>query len=310
MSEYWHGVLPAITTPFDSALRIDHDQVATHCVRMVGAGCTGVITAGSLGEGATLSHSEKVDLVATCVAALEGSGAVVAGIASLSTSAAVELARAAHASGASGLMVLPPYAYSTDWREMRAHVEAVIAATPLPCMLYNNPIAYGTDFLPEQIAELAQAQPNLEAVKESSSDVRRITELTRLTDGRLELLVGLDDLVVEGLAAGAVGWVAGLVNAFPDETVRLFELARERRYEEARALYEWFLPLLRLDTVPKLVQLIKLAQEIVGQGAWGVRPPRLELSNDERLTAERIIRNALALRPESAKDVVTTYHDA
>ena len=304
MSEYWHGVLPAITTPFDSTLRIDHDRVATHCLRMVGAGCTGVIAAGSLGEGATLSHSEKVDLVATCVAALEGSGAVLAGIASLSTSAAVELAQGAYASGASGLMVLPPYAHSTDWREMRAHVEAVIAATPLPCLLYNNPIAYGTDFLPEQIAELAQAHPNLEAVKESSSDVRRITELARLTRGRLELLVGVDDLVVEGVAAGAVGWVAGLVNAFPDESVALFEFARERRHEEARALYEWFLPLLRLDTVPKLVQLIKLAQEIVGQGAWGVRPPRLELSNDERLTAERVILDAVALRPESVKVAV------
>ena len=296
MSSFWHGVLPAITTPFDERLAVDHSLVAEHCERMLAAGCLGVIPAGSLGEGATLSADEKVELVRTCAETIGGRGAVVPGIASLSTAEAVSLAERAAAAGAAGLMVLPPYAYSTDWREMRAHVRAVISATPLPCILYNNPIAYGTDFLPEQIAELADELPNLEAVKESSTDVRRVTELKRLLDERLAILVGVDDLIVEGVGAGADGWVAGLVNAFPEESVRLFELARDGETVAARRLYEWFLPLLRLDTVPKLVQLIKLAQELTGQGPSRVRPPRLALTDAERSEATAIVEAALASR--------------
>jgi dihydrodipicolinate synthase/N-acetylneuraminate lyase len=296
MSSFWHGVLPAITTPFDERLAVDHALVAEHCERMAAAGCLGVIPAGSLGEGATLSADEKLELVRTCAETMGDGGAVVPGIASLSTADAVSLATRAAALGAAGLMVLPPYAYSTDWREMRAHVRAVIGATDLPCILYNNPVAYGTDFLPEQIAELADELPNLEAVKESSTDVRRVTELKRLLDDRLAILVGVDDLIVEGVGAGADGWVAGLVNAFPEESVRLFELARGGESSSARRLYEWFLPLLRLDTVPKLVQLIKLAQELTGQGPARVRPPRLDLTPEERADATAIVEAALASR--------------
>ena len=297
MSSFWHGVLPAITTPFDERLAVDHSLLADHCRRMHSTGCLGVIPAGSLGEGATLSAAEKVAVIQTCVEAIGEDGAVVPGIASLSTADAVSLAERANDAGADGLMVLPPYAYSTDWREMRAHVRAVISATSLPCILYNNPISYGTDFLPEQIAELADELPNLEAVKESSADVRRVTELKRLLGDRLALLVGVDDLIVEALGAGATGWVAGLVNAFPEESVRLFELARGGESAEARELYEWFLPLLRLDTVPKLVQLIKLAQELVGQGPARVRPPRLELTPEERAHAVAVVEGALGTRP-------------
>ncbi len=296
MSSFWRGVLPAITTPLDERLAVDHALVAAHCDRMLAAGCSGVIPAGSLGEGATLSADEKVELVRTCVETLGERGAVVPGIASLSTADAVSLATRAAEAGAAGLMVLPPYAYSTDWREMGAHVRAVASATDLPCILYNNPIAYGTDFLPAQVAELADDLPNLEAVKESSTDVRRVTELKRLLDDRLDVLVGVDDLIVEGVAAGADGWVAGLVNAFPEESVRLFELARDGRSAEARRLYEWFLPLLRLDTVPKLVQLIKLAQELVGHGPARVRPPRLALTPAERAEAAALVEAALASR--------------
>jgi 4-hydroxy-tetrahydrodipicolinate synthase len=296
MSSFWHGVLPAMTTPLDDRLAVDHALVAEHCERMLAAGCLGVIPAGSLGEGATLSADEKVELVRTCVETVGDRGAVVPGIASLSTADAVSLAQRAEEAGASGLMVLPPYAYSTDWREMRAHVSAVIAATGLPCMLYNNPIAYGTDFRPEEIAELADELENLEAVKESSSDVRRVTELKRLLGDRLAILVGVDDLIVEAIGAGADGWVAGLVNAFPEDSVRLFELARAGESEAARELYEWFLPLLRLDTVPKLVQLIKLAQELVGQGPARVRPPRLEAAPEERAAVVDIVETALASR--------------
>ncbi|HVU78392.1 MAG TPA: dihydrodipicolinate synthase family protein [Gaiellaceae bacterium] len=297
MSSFWHGVLPAITTPFDESLAVDSSLVAEHCDRMLAAGCAGVIPAGSLGEGATLSADEKLELVRTCAEAVGERGAVVPGIAALSTAEAVSLARGAEQAGATGLMVLPPYAYSTDWREMRAHVRAVIGATGLPCILYNNPVAYGTDFLPEQIAELAAELPNLEAVKESSTDVRRVTELKRLLDDRLAILVGVDDLIVEGVGAGAVGWVAGLVNAFPEEALRLFELSRAGRAAEARELYEWFLPLLRLDTVPKLVQLIKLVQELTGQSPARVRPPRLELTPEERAEVTALVDTALASRP-------------
>jgi 1-pyrroline-4-hydroxy-2-carboxylate deaminase len=300
MGVTWSSVLPAITTPFDTDLDVDHAAAAAHVERMLAAGCGGVITCGSLGEGATLDANEKRDLITTAVAACDGKGAVVAGIASLSTRAAVSLAATAFEAGAQGLMVLPPYAYSTDWREMKAHVVAVLEATPLPCMLYNNPVAYGTDFLPEQIVELADEHAHLEAVKESSTDVRRITELRRIAGDRLEVLVGVDDLIVEGVAAGATGWVAGLVNAFPEESVTLFELARQGRDDEARVLYEWFLPLLRLDTVPKLVQLIKLAQELAGQGKARVRPPRLALPEDELTGATELIRNCIARRPALA----------
>lgn len=296
MATNWHGVLPAITTPFTENLAVDHQRLVAHCSRLIDVGCVGVIPAGSLGEGATLTLTEKVEVIATCVSSVGSRAAVVPGIAALSTKEAVQLAIAAEKAGCDALMVLPAYAYATDWREAKGHVASVIESTPLPCMLYNNPIAYGTDFMPEQIAELAAEQPNLVAVKESSGDVRRITELQRLTGERLELLVGVDDLIVEGIAAGAVGWVAGLVNAFPEESVALFELAREGSREETACLYEWFLPLLRLDTKPKLVQLIKLAQELTGQGEWRSRPPRLPLDEDEHAHAAAVIRDALEHR--------------
>jgi 4-hydroxy-tetrahydrodipicolinate synthase len=293
----WRGVLPAITTPFDADLQVDHAFLAEHARWMVDQGCVGVVPGGSLGEAATLAFDEKVAVVRTLVGALDGRAPVIPGVAALATAEAVRFARAVEAVGARGLMVLPPYVYSTDWREMKAHVAAVLEATSLPCMLYNNPVAYTTDFTPEQVAELAAEHPNLVAIKESSTDVRRVTALRALIGERLEILVGVDDAIVEGIAAGAVGWVAGLVNAFPAESVALFELARQGRTEEAFALYRWFLPLLRLDTVPKFVQLIKLVQERVGRGNARVRPPRLELSGEERAEAERVIAVALAARP-------------
>jgi 4-hydroxy-tetrahydrodipicolinate synthase len=197
--------------------------------------------------------------------------------------------------GCQGLMVLPPYVYSTDWREMKAHIVAILRATPLSCMIYNNPVAYKTDFLPEQIAELAGEFPNLEAMKESSADVRRVTALRAILGNRLRILVGVDDLIVEGVAAGAVGWIAGLVNAFPRESVALFNAAQ--RGQDCGKLYHWFLPLLRLDTLPKFVQMIKLAQAAVGIGNLRVRPPRLQLEGAELLETQSVIQTALAHRP-------------
>jgi 4-hydroxy-tetrahydrodipicolinate synthase len=293
----WSGVIPAITTPFDPSLKIDHDFLARHASWMIDAGCSGIVALGSLGEGATLQTEEKVAVLETCVRAVGGRVAVSAAISALSTSDAVRMAERAEAAGCSGLMILPPYVYSTDWREMKAHIAAVLRATPLSSMLYNNPIAYRTDFTPEQIAELAAEHENLHAVKESSADIRRLAAIRSLIGDRLAISVGVDDLIVEGVDAGAVGWIAGLVNAMPAESVKLFDLARGGEREKAAALYRWFLPLLRLDTVPKFVQLIKLVQEEVGMGSARVRPPRLELEGSELETALRVIRSALAARP-------------
>lgn len=293
----WTGVLPAITTPFAEDLGVDHGFLAKHALLMAEAGCTGLVPLGSLGEGATLAEAEKREILRTCIRAVGARIPVIPGISALGTREAVRLARDAEGLGCRGLMVLPPYVYSTDWREMKAHVAAVLRATALPCMLYNNPVAYRTDFTPEQIAELAGEFPNLEAVKESSTDVRRVTAIRALLGDRLEVLVGVDDAIVEGIEAGAVGWIAGLVNAFPAESVALFRKAIEGRKQDALALYRWFLPLLRMDTVPKFVQLIKLAQERAGLGSERVRPPRLVLEGEERRQALATLDRALETRP-------------
>ena len=309
MSMTWTGVMPAITTPFTADGAVDHDFLASHALWMVEAGCTGIVALGSLGEAATLSVPEKLDVLRTLAKALDGRVPLVAGIAALSTDEACALARGAAEVGCAGLMVLPPYVYSTDWREMRAHVAAVIEATSLPCMLYNNPIAYRTDFKPEQIEELAEAHANLVAVKESSADIRRIAAIRHRLGQRLAILVGVDDILVEGVAAGATGWVAGLVNAMPVESVRLYDLAMRANSPdasaaeqvsaraEADALYSWFLPLLTLDTVPKFVQLIKLVQQQVGHGSERVRAPRLVLDGAERAETLALIAAKLAVRP-------------
>jgi 1-pyrroline-4-hydroxy-2-carboxylate deaminase len=293
----WEGVIPAMTTPFNDDLSLDVGFVRRHVEAFLKSGCTGVVALGSLGEGGCLSFEEKGTLLRAVLEALRGRAPLVAGVAALSTKDAVAFATEAERCGCSGLMVLPPYVYKGDWRETKAHFRAVVSATPLPCMLYNNPIAYGTDVLPEQLEELSRDLPNLVAVKESSADVRRVTTLSTRLQGRLSLLVGVDDLIVEAIAAGAVGWIAGLANALPEESVRLFDLARAGRHDEARTLYEWFLPLLRLDVVPKFVQLIKLVQAEVGLGSETVRPPRLPLSGDERDGAQALIRSALRRRP-------------
>jgi 4-hydroxy-tetrahydrodipicolinate synthase len=231
------------------------------------------------------------------VASAEGAP-VVAAISALSTAEAVALAKAAAEAACSGLMVLPPYVYRSDWRETKAHMAAIFRATPLPCMLYNNPVAYGTDFLPEQIHELASEHPNLEAVKESSTDVRRVTAIRAIEDDRLKIMVGVDDAIVESIGMGATGWVAGLVNAFPSESVALFDYAIEGHSKEAFELYRWFLPLLRLDTVPKFIQLIKLVQQETGQGSARVRPPRLEVEGSELEKTLKLIHHAVKTKPD------------
>jgi len=292
----WQGVLPAITTPFLDDLAVDHAALKAHVAWLAGTGSRGIVALGSLGEGATLTYEEKVAILKSCRAALGTKVPLVAGIAALSTAEAVALAKDAERAGCDGLMVLPPYVYKGDDRETETHFRAVIGATKLSCMLYNNPIAYGTDVTPAQLAALVRHE-NLHAVKESSGDIRRITLIGEELGDRLRIFVGMDDVIVEGVAAGAVGWIAGLVNALPEESVRLFELAAAGKYAEARPLYHWFLPLLRLDTGPKFVQLIKLVQQEVGKGSERVRPPRLELVGREREEALALVRAQIATRP-------------
>ena len=293
----WKGVMPAITTCFDQDYKVDHEFMVKHCLWLLDNGCTGIVTLGSLGEGATLTFEEKVAILRNCVRAVNGKAPVVASISALTTTEAVALAKAAADAGCDALMVLPPYVYQGDWQEMKAHVSSVFKATPLSCMLYNNPVAYGTDFLPEQIQELAEQYENLVAVKESSTDARRVSAVRALVGGRLEVFIGVDDAIVEGVAVGATGWIAGLANALPRESVELFERAMNGDREKTFDLYQWFLPLLRMDTVPKFVQLIKLVQAEVGMGNARVRAPRMELTGSELQETRKIIQQSLHTRP-------------
>jgi 1-pyrroline-4-hydroxy-2-carboxylate deaminase len=293
----WTGVMPAMTTYFDRDFKMDYGFVGKHASWLLDNGCTGLILLGSLSEAPTLTFDEKVAILKHTVASVGGRAPVVAAVSALSTNEAVNIAKAAADAGCSGLMILPPYIYRGDWREMKAHVSAILRCTPLSSMLYNNPVAYGTDFLPEQIQELGAEHTNLQAVKESSTDVRRVTAIRALVADRLRIFVGVDDAIVEGIAAGAVGWVAGLVNALPLESVALFDAAAAGRDREAFELYRWFLPLLRMDTVPKFVQLIKLVQQEVGMGSARVRMPRMELAGAELDEARKTIQYALKTRP-------------
>ena len=293
----WKGVMPAMTTPFDADLKVDWPFLKRHAQWLHANGCSGIVCLGSLGEAATLSFDEKIRIVRDVVTSVSPAIPVVGAVSALSTVEAVNLAKALADSGAQGLMILPPYVYRGDWRETKAHIAAILQATALPAMLYNNPVAYATDFIPEQISELAGEFANLAAVKESSTDVRRVTAIRALLSDRIEIFVGVDDAIVEGIDAGAVGWIAGLVNAFPRESVELFDLAKNGDRQSVFDLYRWFLPLLRMDTVPKFVQLIKLVQEERGVGSARVRPPRLQIEDSELLEARGLIAEAMRNHP-------------
>ena len=293
----WAGVLPAITTPFKSDLSVDESALATHVRWMMDSGCRGIVALGSLGESATLAFAEKVRILEVCRDALGSRGHLVAGIAGLATAECVALAKAAEKAKCDGLMALPAYVYVGDDRETEAHYGAVIGATGLSCMLYNNPVAYGVDVSPEQLVSLCKRHSNLHATKDSSGNVRRVAAIRGALGDRIRILVGMDDVVLESVAMGAVGWVAGLVNGLPVESVRLFDLAIAGKAQEAWTLYDWFLPLLRLDTVPQFVQLIKLVQEEVGKGSARVRPPRLQLEGEELARVRALIKERLSRRP-------------
>jgi 1-pyrroline-4-hydroxy-2-carboxylate deaminase len=299
MSIQWQGVMPATLTQFNADLTIDHGLLAEHGKWLVEHGSTAIICHGSLGEGATLTFAEKLALQKTYVAALPNTP-IIPGVASLSTKEAVDIAKAAKDNGCRGLMVLPPYLYASDWREMKAHMSAVISATDLPCIIYNNPVAYKTDFTPAHIKELADEFSNVESVKESSTDARRVAGIREVCGDRLVIGVGVDDCALEGAAMGAKFWITGVGGAFPRHNVKLWNLATSGKIEEAMAIYTWMLPMLRMDTVVKFVQLIKLQQTLATDGKFGnnlVRPPRLELTGAELAEATAVIKLALATSP-------------
>ncbi len=298
------GVIPATVTPFNPDGSIDFIAAERLARAMLSAGCTGVVAPGSLGEGATLSFDERMELLR---ALRRGStrddgtrGNVFLTVSALSTRDAVRQAEQAVALQLDGLMVLPPYAHKGNWNEHRTHVAHVFRATPLPCMLYNNPAAYGVDYSLEQIGELAQAHANLVAVKDSTGDARRLTAIRARFGQRIGALVGLDDCAVEGARMGACGWIAGLANALPRESVRLWNLAQHGPSAQCDELYAWFLPLLRLDTTANFVQLIKLVMQETETGGETIRLPRLPLEGTERACTIAMIRKALASRPASA----------
>jgi len=296
MSIPWSGVFPAATTQFRADQQVDLAATSAHFEALISAGVHGLIVLGSLGENGTLEPVEKLEVLAAAVDTAGGRVPVIAGVAEASTARACRFARDAEKAGAKGLMVLPAMIYKSDPGETVAHFRSVARASGLPVLCYNNPVAYGVDLTPAMFAELADEE-TLVAIKESSGDVRRITELANACGDRYALLMGMDDLILEGVAAGVDGWVAGLVNAFPEETMRFWQLATSDRLREARELYRWFAPLLHLDALPKFVQYIKLAQQECGRGSERVRAPRLALTGEERERTLELIRRSVATRP-------------
>lgn len=293
---HWHGVFPAVTTQFTADDGLDLNAMAAHLEFQLEAGVHGVIILGSLGENATLDPQEKLELVRFFHAQLAGRTPLVVCIAESGTREALQFLEAATAAGADGFMLLPPMRYASDRRETLHYLRRIGEASARPIMLYNNPVAYGTDLLPEDFAALAEV-PAFAAIKESAADTRRFPEIRRHCGDRYALFCGVDDLAFECFTLGAVGWVAGLVVAFPRETLRLYELMAAGEWSAARAWYEWFLPLLHLDIGPKFVQQIKFVQQLHGVGSARVRGPRLELEAAEQARIRAIYERAMASRP-------------
>lgn len=301
MAVNWKGVYPATTTQFRADQSLDLEATASHVNTLVEAGVDGLVMLGTLGESTTLEPQEKRDVLKAALEAASGRVPVLAGVAEFSTAAACRLAEDAQAMGIDGLMVLPGMVYKSDARETIRHFRTVAKASDLPIMVYNNPVSYGVDISPEGFAELAD-ENTLVAIKESSDDPRRITDIVNLCADRYILFCGVDDLVMEAAMLGAVGWVAGLVNAFPHETVRLWKLIAAGRWEEARTLYRWFTPALHLDCHVKLVQYIKFAQAMAGLGTETVRAPRMTLEGAERQKVTDIVQRTLDSRPKAAAE--------
>jgi 4-hydroxy-tetrahydrodipicolinate synthase len=297
MTVDWRGVFPAATTQFREDQALDLEGTGRHLERLIQAGVQGMIVLGTVGENCSLEYAEKLEVLRAAVRQARGRIPVLTGVAECTTALACRFAVDAKEAGADGLMVLPAMLYKSDPRETLAHFRSAAAATDLPIMCYNNPISYGVDITPAMFAELAD-EPRFVAIKESSENIRRITDLKNLYRDRYLLFCGVDDLVLEAVLLGAVGWVAGLVNAFPEENRLLWDLANTGKYEHALKVYRWFTPLLHLDTHPKLVQYIKLAMAETGMGSEVVRAPRLPIVGKEREEILAVIRRAIETRPK------------
>lgn len=292
----WSGVFPALLTPFTNDDRLDLPLFEKNLQTQLQAGVHGVIIGGSLGEASTLTESEKEAMVRSALALCNASVPVVVNIAESVTQEAIRMAKLARSWGANGLMLLPPMRYRSDDRETIHYFRSVATATDLPVMIYNNPVDYKIDFRPELFDALLDC-PTVTALKESSRDVTNLTRMLNRFGDRFKILCGVDTLALEELLLGAHGWVAGLVDAFPYETVAIWNYVRSGHYDKARALYRWFMPLLELDIHPKLVQYIKLAAQEQGIGSEFVRPPRLCLVGEERDRVLSLIRASVASRP-------------
>lgn len=293
----WHGVFPAVTTQFREDLSLDVDATARVVDALVRDGVSGLIVCGTVGENCSLDKGEKIAVMEAAKAVVRGRVPVIAGIAEFTSAFAIDMAREAARIGLDGVMVMPALVYASKPHETAAHFRSVANATDLPVMVYNNPPIYKNDVTPEILASLADCE-TIVCFKESSGDTRRFTDVRNLVGDRFALFAGLDDVVVESVMVGAVGWVSGLSNAFPREGETLFRLAAAGRYDEAMSLYRWFMPLLHLDARPDLVQCIKLCEYIAGRGTHRTRPPRLPLGPKEAAEVEAMMKRALATRPK------------
>lgn len=296
----WRGVFPAVTTQFHADQSLDLPATQQMLDRLIHEGVHGIIVAGTVGENMSLSATEKRQLVAAAHEVVAGRVPLLSGVAETTTQAACDYAKACESIGIDGLMVLPGMVYKSQQHEAIAHLSAVARSTGLPIMVYNNPVSYHVDINLDSMAQLAQI-PNIVAVKESTEDTRRISELYSRFDQRFTVFSGVDDIALESLMLGATGWISGLTNVFPKESVAIYTLASQGRYHEARELWRWFLPLLRLDTIPTLVQCIKFAEMLMGRGSETVRAPRLPLSGDERQRVQGLLETAVASRPDLSK---------
>ena len=300
MNVKWKGVFPAVTTQFKKDQSLDRDGTARHIEALIESGVTGLVMLGSLGENVQMEPEEKRRVMEVAIKTSAGRVPVLSGVAENSTAAGCRYAREMEKLGANGLMVLPAMVYKSDPRETIAHFRAVAQSSGLPILVYNNPISYGVDITPEMFAELSN-EKTLVAIKESSGNVRRITDLFNTVGDRYAIFSGVDDLILESVMLGAVGWVAGVGLAFPRENQYLWELATSGKWDEARKLYRWFTPLLHLDIPVKFVQYIKLTIQETGLGSEWVRSPRLPLAGAEREEILKIIRKGLETKPEIPK---------
>ncbi len=293
----WEGVFPAVTTQFKPNYDLDIESTARVMDGLIRDGVSGLIVCGTVGENTSLSRSEKVAVMEAAKDVSRGRVPVIAGVAEFTTAFASEVAKEAERVGLDGVMVMPALVYSSKPHETAEHFRGVSKATDLPVMVYNNPPIYKNDVTPDILASLADCE-TIVCFKDSSGDTRRFTDVKNMVGDRFVMFAGLDDVVVESVMLGAVGWISGMSNAFPQEGETLFRLAKAARYEEARALYEWFMPLLHLDARPDLVQCIKLCEEIMGRGSALTRPPRLQLEGKDRSHVEEIMAQALKNRPK------------